>query len=327
MKEVDSLQRLAEFYPAADRSSLADLASHYENRGQREILEIAAIAADVSADSILDLGLEPQSNPLIMEAFRLQYPKVDLDSLVGASEGRLDGLAKGIKGKYFEVLVRDRLNNGETLGELRLGPGQLARLAESPTQEGWDLEIVNAKDGSLVEQLQLKATTSMSYVKSALDKNPGIRVAVPSEVDGVKDEILRTDISESDLAEAVNRQLGEQSEGALQDMLDQSTEWVFDAVPIVSGILVAVTEGRHVLIGRSSLDESIRRGAKRLGRSAAFSTLGATLVALDAGILSVPTITAARVAWRRLNNRIASGEYLQMKTAEILESVGQNLLD
>ena len=325
--EIDSLQQLAEYYPARDRSSLADLARHYENKSQREILEIAAIAADVSANSILNLGLEPESDPRFMESFQLQYPNVNLDSLVGASEERLAGLANGIKGKYFEVLVRDRLNNGDSLGELRLGPGQIARLAESPTQEGWDLEIVNVEDGSLVEQLQLKATTSMSYVKTALEKYPDIRVAVPSEMDGVKDEILRTDISGNNLTEAVNRQLGEQSEDALNNMLDQGAEWAFDAVPIVSGILIALTEGRLVLIGRSSLDESLQRGARRLGKSAAFSTLGATLVALDAGILSVPTTTAARVAWGRLTNRIASGEYLQMKTSEIRESTGQSLQD
>ncbi len=146
---------------------------------------------------------------------------------------------------------------------------------------------------------------------------------MPSEVDGVKDEILRTGISDNDLAEAVNRQLGEQSEDALNDMLGRSAEWAFDAVPIVSAILVAVTEGRLVLIGRSNLDESLQRGVRRLGKSAAFSTIGATLVALDAGILSVPTTTTARVAWARLTNRIASGEYLQMKTTEIQQSTGQ----
>ena len=322
MKEIDSLHKLAEYYPTRDRSSLAELASQYEGRSQREILEIAAIAADVSADSILNLGLEPESNPLILEAFQLQYPNVDQESLVGASEERLNGLANGIKGKFFEVLVRDRLNDDESLGELRLGPGQVARLADNPTQEGWDLEIVNVEDGSLVEQIQLKATTSMSYIKSALDKNPEIRVAVPSEVDGVSDEILKTDISNNDLAEAVRRQLEEQSEDALNDILDQSAEWAFDAVPIVSAILVAVTEGRLVLIGRSNLDESLQRGVRRLGKSAAFSTIGATLVALDAGILSVPTTTAARVVWARLTNRIASGEYLQMKATEIQQSTG-----
>ena len=319
MRAINSLQELADSYPSRDRSSLADLARNYEHRSQQEMLDMAATAAEVSADSLRNLGLEPELNSLIQEAFASQYPNVDLESLVGASDERLNGLANGIKGKYFEVLVRDRLNNGKSLGELHLCPGQIARLAESPTQEGWDLEIVN-EDGSLVEQLQLKATTSMSYVKTALNRNPDIRVAVPSEIDGVKDEIFTTDISDVDITELIARHLGEQSEDTLIDMLDQSAEWIFDAFPVVSGILVASTEGRLVLIGRSNLVESLQRGARRLGRSAAFSTLGATLVALDAGILSVPATTGARVAWSRLTNRIASGEYLQMKTQEIFKS-------
>ena len=59
-------------------------------------------------------------------------------------------------------------------------------LRRGVAQEGWDLQIRNVEDGSLVEQIQLKASTSMSYVKTALDRYPDIRVAVPSEVDGVK---------------------------------------------------------------------------------------------------------------------------------------------
>ena len=89
--EIDSLQRLAKNYPAGDRSSLADLASHYRNKSQQEILELAGIAADVSTDSILNLGFEPEDNSLVMEAFKLQYPNVDQDSLVGASELRRRG--------------------------------------------------------------------------------------------------------------------------------------------------------------------------------------------------------------------------------------------
>ena len=323
MSDYHALRSLADQYPAADRAELADLARQYERRQQEEILDIAAVAADVSVDSILNLGLEPEINPQLEEAFRLQYPHVNPLSLSGASKERLEGLANGIKGKYFEVLVVDRLNRGESVGELTLGPGQIAEIAESPTQAGWDLQIVSTDDGSIIEELQLKATESMGYVKSALVRYPGIRVVAPSEIDGVAEEILQTDISHQDMQDAVQRQVGELSEDAITDALHQSAEWAFDSVPIVSGILVALTEGRLVLIGRSSLDESLQRGARRLVMSASFSTLGATLVALDAGILSVPTTTAARVAWSRVTNRIASGEYLQLKTSEILESIGQ----
>ena len=318
------LKSLANSYSKEDRSALADLARHFEHRRQQEVLDIAAVAADVSLDSILNLGLEPEIDPLVMRALRLQYPKVDPESLVGASEDRLRGLANGIKGKYFEVLVEHRLNNGKSVGELTLGPGQVARIAESPTQEGWDLEIVNTDDGTVVEALQLKATTSMSYVKSALTRYPDIRVAVPSEIDGVAEEILQTNISDENLAEAVQRHVGELGEDAVTDALHQSAELAFDAVPLVPAVLVAVMEGRRILLGRSSVEESLQRGARRLGRSATFSTLGATLVALDAGLVSVPVTSAARIAWGRVANRIAMGEFLQSKTEEIHIATAQS---
>ena len=323
MTDFHSLRSLAASYSAEDRAALAELARRYEHRRQEEILDLAALAVDVSVDSILNLGLEPESNPLVMRAFRLQYPNVDPESLVGAPEDRLEGLQNGIKGKYFEVLVEDRLNNGESLGELTLGPGQVARIAESPTQEGWDLEIVNTEDGSVVEVLQLKATTSMSYVKRALTDYPDIRVAAPSEIDGVAEDILRTDISDGDMKEAVQRQVDELREDAFTDALQQSAEWAFDAVPLVPAVLVAATEGRSVLLGRSSIEESLQRGARRLGKSGVFTTLGATLVAIDAGLLSVPVTSAARIAWGRLANRIAMGEFLQSKTEEIHVTTAQ----
>ena len=87
-----------------------------------------------------------------------------------------------MKGKYFEVLVRDRLNAGESVGELQLQPGQVATLVESPTQPGIDLLIKN-EDGSTDELLQLKASESLGYVRRAFDRYPDIRVVTPSEVD------------------------------------------------------------------------------------------------------------------------------------------------
>ena len=178
----EEIQAVAESYSPQERQSLLGLAAEYRRRNEREVLELGALAADVSADDVLNLGLEPESNPQLVEAFGMQYPNVPIESLRGASEQRLTGLAQGVKGKYFEVLARDRLNDGESVGGLSLEPGQVARLAESPTQQGWDVEIVN-QDGTRDEALQLKATESMSYVKTALDENPDIRVVVPSELE------------------------------------------------------------------------------------------------------------------------------------------------
>ena len=216
----EGLTTLAESYPPEERDALFELAQKYRTRDEREVLEVAALAADVSLDDVQNLGLEPEANPQFLEAFGLQYKNVALESLRGASEERLQGLANGAKGKYFEVLVRDRLNAGQRLGELELQPDQTASLAPSSTQRGWDLRIEN-EDGSTDELLQLKATESMSYVKGSLEKYPDIRVAAPSEIDDSADEILGTGISNEQLDQITDSQMNELGESTLRDLADQ----------------------------------------------------------------------------------------------------------
>ena len=203
----------------------------------------AAIAADISLDSVLNLGLEPEEDPLFRAAFIRQYPHVDIQSLVGASDERLDGLANGVKGKYFEMLVCDRLNAGERVGELQLLPGQTARLAESSTQTGWDAVIEN-QDGSTDELLQFKATESMGYVKEALVKHPDIRVVVPTEVDDRADDIMGTDISNEELDNITQAQIGEMSESAVEDLLDKGAEAALDSFPFASMIATGCHGGK-----------------------------------------------------------------------------------
>ena len=317
MNDLRSLQSLAESYEPRDGADLFEVARQYERRHEQELLDIAAIAVDVTSDSILNLGLEPESNPLLLEAFKKQYPNVDPNTLVGLPQESVDGFVNGVKGKYFEELVVERLNRGESVGEVSLPPGTIAKLADSPTQTGHDVEIVNADDGSIVELLQLKATTSMSYAKEALAKYPNIRVATTSDIDGTAENILQTNIPNEHVEGVAREQIEELTESAATDVLHRSAEWVFDSVPIVPAILIAVTEGRQVLLGRTEIDEAIRRGARRLSASAVFTSMGATLVALDAGILSVPTTTAARIGWNRIKNKIAAGEFIASKTEEI----------
>ena len=276
-------------------------------------MEVAAIAADVSLDSVVNLGLEPEADPLFREAFNRQYPNVDIESLIGASDDRLDGLANGAKGKYFEMLVRDRLNAGERLGELQLQPGQTARLAESSIQPGWDLRIEN-EDGTIDELLQLKATDSMSYVKKALVEHPDIRVVVPSEVDDQADDILGTDISNEQLDNITQAQIGEMGESALEDLSDKAVEAAFDSIPFVSMVATGVIEGSSVLTGRSTLRESFRRGAKRMGRAGVYSAIGAALAPTGVG---VPVVMGIRTVEGRISKRIALSEHLESRTREM----------
>jgi len=311
---IQALQSLAASYPTGKPVDLIQLAGRYAKRREGELLDILATVGDVSTDSMLNLGLEPESDPLVLRAFNLQYPREDPSDLVGASTERLEGLTRGVKGKYFEVLVEKRLNDGERLGELKLAPGQVARLADSPNQPGWDLQIINP-DGSIDEAIQLKASQDLSYIKQALERFPDIRVATPVEIDGAAEELLQTNISLQELTDTTTEQLTELAEDSVTDALQKTAEWVFDAVPIFPAVLIAITEGRVVVLGRSSLDDALRRGASRLKTAAVFSTLGVTLAALGAGgVITVPTTIASRIAWGQMINRIKMGEFIQSKT-------------
>lgn len=59
--------------------------------------------------------------------------------------------------------------------------GYTAVLANKATQPGWDFQI-KGPDGQVIQQIQLKATDSVDYVKHALERYPGIDVVSTSEV-------------------------------------------------------------------------------------------------------------------------------------------------
>ena len=315
----EELKTLAETYPPQEQESLLALSQEFRSRDEREFLELAAIATDVSLDSVLNLGLEPEANPQFWDAFRLQYPNVGLETLSGSSEERLTGLANAAKGKYFEVLVRDRLNAGERLGELKLQPGQEALLAGSPTQPGWDLQIVNA-DGSIDELLQLKASSSMSYVKQALERYPNIRVATPSEIDDAADSVLGTDISDDQMTRMANAQIGEMGENTVDNLIDKGAEAAFDSIPFVSMVAAGVIEGGRYLTGRSTLRESLRRGAKRVGRAAVYDVIGTALAPTG---IAVPLTVGLGVAERRITGLVKLGDHLESKTRELRQLTAQ----
>ena len=54
-------------------------------------------------------GLNLMSTHFIREAFERQFPGMSVESLAGSSPEYLQGIVNGVKGKYFEILIRDRL--------------------------------------------------------------------------------------------------------------------------------------------------------------------------------------------------------------------------
>lgn len=277
------------------REAVADLYKRYVKEKEQSLMEAAAAAASVNALFLADRIDMSQVTPQMEEAFRLAYPNVDFASLADRSPPEVEGFLSAWKGKYFEVVVRDELNAGEWVGDIHLGTGQTAVLAESATQPGWDLQILDP-DGSVADQLQLKATQSLGYVKQALERYPDIQVLTTDEVleaggDTVHG-IFASGLSDSALEDTLRAPM----EALLDSPLEELVETVLPGLPFV---LIAVGEGRKVLMGRKSFQLAMEDGFYRAVKTGAAIGIGALVVLLDGGMLSIPASFLTRMGFDR----------------------------
>jgi hypothetical protein len=149
-----------------------------EERAADQALDTAVIGGYGLHDILAGKVRDEQIAPVVTKAFHLQYPHAgNFVSFVRDHKGdaALLGIISGIKGKAFELDYLDYLNHGH------LPTGAFAELADSPTQEGWDIAIRDAHR-RIIEHLQLKATDSLSYIEEALARHPEIDVVTTHEV-------------------------------------------------------------------------------------------------------------------------------------------------
>lgn len=263
----------------------------YIKRRQEAILDAAAIAAGLSVEMV-----QERINPQISEALRLQYPNLDIKDVPSEN---LQGVVNGVKGKYFEILLRDKLNSGEWVGDLHLEEGQQAILAESSTQPGWDIKIVDS-DGEVIEPLQAKATDSVAYIKEHFERYPDIRVVATDEVaekfgDQASSQVIDSDIPDSVIENSTQEAIDEVSESFLEDFFDHFN-------PLLPLTMIVGTEGYRVLIGKYTWQKAINKSKSRVSKSMASSGVGAILAALDFGIISIPSSVSVRFIIDREEN-------------------------
>lgn len=166
--------------------------------------------------------------PDINEAFQLAYPNLSenytLTEIINTSSPEeLSGYANAIKGKLFEMRYVDYLNN-------RILPdGYTASLADSTTNPGWDIQIID-NFGNISEQLQLKATDSISYVYQALLTYPNIDIVTTEEVynqlalSGISDHVINSGISNDELTSVITESLNN---------ADFQMDWVPSIIPFL----------------------------------------------------------------------------------------------
>ena len=317
----DDIIVLASSYPPSERKALMEIGEYYQRRHEREVLELAAIAADVAIDDLTNLGLEPDENPLLLEAFERQFPGMSVESLAGSNPEYLQGIAYGVKGKLFEILIRDRLESGGSVGGIVLGDGETVHLAESATQPGLDLRILD-RAGEQVEALQAKATTRLGYVKDHLEKYPEIKVIVPEELSQSATDtagvLAAEGVSHQQMKEVTETQVAEWGESGLVDAIHQGAEVAFDAVPVFSIGVTMVVEGQRVLTGRSTAAEAVKRGGRRVASAAIWTTAGAALTHLGVGEpISAAAMVGARMYAGRIQKYTSLADSLDAGTEEL----------
>lgn len=216
---------------------------------------------------------------------------------------QLQGVVNGWKGKLFEILVRDRLNRGDWVGDLHLVTGQHAELAHSVTQPGWDLQIIDP-GGHVASELQLKASGSLAYAKSALEHYPDFDVvttheAVSHGADAVSG-LVDSGMSNDDLQDAVSAPLENLGDQGFLGLLD-------DVAPFIPFVIIVTTEGRRVLMGKKTFETALGHAFERAIKTGAAMAVGALVIFLDGGLLSIPAsmLTRLGIDRYRLAVRIA----------------------
>lgn len=267
--------------------------ARYLRANRESLLDVAVAAASVQIGS-LD-GVE-DIDPLLLKAIQDTNPSLNESELFALGGDALQGAVNTAKGKYFEYLVAQKLNAGEQVGPLLLEPGQTAVVAESMNQPGWDLRIVG-EGGNTVDYLQLKATDSVGYIKSALERYPDIQILATGEV-ADSGLVLDSGITDADLREHV---------GVAIDAVDTSLAESFweHFHPLLPLAAMVLYEGHRLSVGSRSMDEFKLALARRSQRIVASQAMGAAVYAFDGGLMSIPAAILGGLVFDKTINQAA----------------------
>jgi hypothetical protein len=281
----------------------------YTGFSKTALLDIACDAANISVNTIR--ANNPEYDPLARQAIIDTNPGFDFSN--PPSGEQMQGALNAAKGKYFEYLVVERLNEGGRVGDIVLPPGYKAFIADSMNQPGWDIRIADPS-GQTAEYLQLKATDSLSYVKDAIERYPDIRIMATNEVaDSAtgNDIVLDSDLSDNWLSENVQQAMLE--DDSIVDLFVESFS------PIISLAIVAGTEGMQVLVSRKSINDALASVMTRSGKSLTSQAVAAAVYACGGGFLSVPAGMFTRMVIERLHDLNVASEVIIRSRLEMLQ--------
>lgn len=249
-------------------------------RKKETIADIAVVAVGLSVDIVRN-----SDNELALVALKMTNPNFNASQLELYSDMQLQGIINSSKGKYFELLVVDKLNNGETVGNIKLPEGFNASMAESLTQPGWDLKITDSA-GNTVDYFQLKATENINYISQTLARYPDIKIITTEEVVGMDEVVIGTDISNNYLTSELNQVLKSESDSVIDDFLEGFN-------PLLPLCFIVTTQGYKVVAKKTTYEKALTIGKTRTEKSLIISSIAALSYALGAGWYSLPITLGA----------------------------------
>lgn len=249
------------------------------------VIDLAVVAANLG-NNLLE-ARKYLDDPLVAKAIEMATER-PLDKLAQDPDALL-GTLNAIKGEYFELLVAEKLNAGEQLGGLSLPSDLKAVLADSQTQPGWDLAIVDGNQ-HVADQIQLKATDSVRYISQTLERYPDIKILTTSEAAGASHGsglIIDSGISNSDIESVV---------GHAVDFGADGTVPFLDAInPLFPMAFIMASEGYKVAIGRASVEDAVGKALGRTSHSFSGMLVGGIFQSMGFGWFSiVPAVLAAK---------------------------------
>lgn len=277
---MNELNKLAKLYLDKSSPTFKELALIYK-KYETSLLDTLASSVAIYGIFQSDRLDMDKITPQMEEAFKLSFPDLDFNELSSYSVEQFNGIINNWKGKYFEVLVRDKLNNGELIGDLHLENGEYAQLAESPTQAGWDIQIFDA-EGIPLETLQLKATNSLNYINETLEKYPQFEIISTSEVAENHIELINSGIENEEITGQVVDFLEPINDSLLVDAMES-------VLPFSGLIIIGTIQGRRYITGKVTMQDAAISFAEKAVKSGI--TLGAgalAFMAFDSGLISIP---------------------------------------
>ncbi|HGS5784059.1 TPA: hypothetical protein ACN973_004535, partial [Vibrio parahaemolyticus] len=228
----------------------------YERRGSKHFIVIPEKNQNMFAASTLIVSiavaslvsgshhLTNEKFNLVVEALQRANPSLEglTESEIGSylselSSEQLSGVVSNTKGVYHEMLYVESFN-AESLGNDAI-------LHSDLNNPGADV-IITDGSGNIVQEVQLKATDSTSYISEHLDKYPEVEVLATEEVaarmsnvesSGFSNEELTNDVVTSfDELESISSTVTEEVSSSL--ISDEITG--FGPLSIVTGLLFGI---------------------------------------------------------------------------------------